>query len=131
MNRHEAREEAICLVFEKDFRNSENLDDIIKIAADVRDFEQDEYMLSVVRGVFDNKEKIDEKINSHLKDWKLSRISKVSLAILRVALYEILYRDDIPDSVSINEAVEFSKQFENSEAASFINGLLGSVVREK
>lgn len=130
MNRHEARVEAVCLVFEKDFRKNESLDMIIEDAQKFRDLKQNDYIKDVTSGVFENLEEIDKKIKSYLKDWKLNRISRVSLAILRVALYEILFLDNIPSSVSINEAVEISKLFENRESASFINGILGSIVRE-
>ena len=78
----------------------------------------------------EHEEEIDAKISENLKKgWKISRISKVSLALLRLAVYEILYRDDVPTSVSINEAVELSKKYTVKEDTSFINGVLGSVAK--
>lgn len=69
-------------------------------------------------------------IESKLKNWKLSRISKVSLSILRVAVYELKYMDDVPTNVSINEAVELAKQYANEDDYSFINGVLGAIAKE-
>jgi len=79
--------------------------------------------------MIDHLEIIDNYITENSKDWKISRIAKVDLAILRVALSEILYNASIPESVSINEAVEISKKYSNEDSHKFINGLLGTVVR--
>ena len=75
---------------------------------------------------------LDNTISENLKSgWKTDRLSKVSLAILRLALYEIVYIDDIPDRVSVNEAVELAKQYDVDEAPSFINGVLSGVLKNR
>ena len=125
MNRKNARENAFILIFEKIFRD-DSVEDIIKDAIEARNFEYDDYVEKVFVGVFENLEEIDEKISANLQSWKISRISKVSLAILRLAVFEMLYMEDIPQGVSINEAVELAKKYSTQDDASFINGVLGA-----
>jgi N utilization substance protein B len=69
-------------------------------------------------------------INKHAKGWTISRMARIDVAILRVAVYEILYREDIPFSVSVNEAVELAKKYSHDGAGSFINGILASIISE-
>ena len=129
MNRKNARENAFILIFEKIFRD-DSIEDIIKDAIEARNFEYDDYVEKVFVGVFENLEEIDEKISANLKSWKISRISKVSLAILRLAVFEMLYMEDIPQGVSINEAVELAKKYSTQDDASFINGVLGALSKK-
>ncbi len=128
MNRKQAREEAFILIFEKEF-NSDNLDDILSLAMEVRDIEPDDYINKVFFGVFENLEKIDEVISENAVGWTIKRITKTALAILRLAIFEINYFDEIPVSVSINEAVELAKKYATKEDASFINGILSTVAK--
>jgi N utilization substance protein B len=88
-----------------------------------------EYIIDVVNGVFENHEYIDKAIEKYSKGWKLSRISKVDLSILRLSIYEISFRKDIPFNVSINEAVELTKRYSSEESGAFVNGILGKVTR--
>lgn len=86
----------------------------------------------VVRNFIQHQDAVDQEISSHLKKgWKIDRIAKIDLAILRIAMTEILFYEDIPESVSINEAVNLSKKFSDDESSSFINGLLGATVGNK
>ena len=87
------------------------------------------YMKIVFFGVFENIDQLDNLISESSMNREYSRISKVSMALLRIAVYEALYLDDIPVSVSINEAIELSKKYDHAEAYTFINGVLGSVVK--
>ena len=128
MTRKMAREEAFILIFEKIFSKQEN-DEILQLAAEARNLEPDEYILSVFSGVSENVEQIDEIISQNTVGWKIDRISKTALAILRLAIYEIKYMDDIPVSVSINEAVEICKKYAAEADASFVNGLLSTVIK--
>ena len=89
------------------------------------------YIKGIVFGVFENREAIDENISRFSKAWKLDRISKTALAVLRCAMYEMMFMDDIPDGVAINEAVEISKGYEEAETTAFINGVLGSYSRSR
>ena len=130
MTRKEARNQAFVLIFEKGI-NNDPIEDIIDAAKECRDFLEDEdgYTLKVFKGVFENLEEIDDTISKNLTGWTINRISRVSLAVLRLAIYEMLYRDDIPVSVSVNEAVELCKKYATTEDASFVNGILGAVSR--
>jgi len=126
MKRRIAREESFILIFEKQF-NSAPVEEILEIAKEVRDLKPDEYVNTVFKGVYENLEAIDQIISEKAIGWKISRISKTSLCILRLAIFEIKFMEDIPVSVSINEAVELSKKYATPEDASFINGILSSV----
>lgn len=128
MNRKEAREQAFILVFEKSFRD-EPVPEIIEAAKEGRELPGDAYMEQVVEGVFQHLEEIDEAIKANLTGWKLERLSRVSLAVLRLSVFEMLHREDIPVSVSINEAVELAKRFATKDDAAYVNGVLGSVAR--
>lgn len=90
--------------------------------------EDKKYITEVTEGVADKLDELDEKIKPYLKGWTMDRIGKTDLAILRLAVYEIFYRDDIPYKVSINEAVELAKAFCDDSSPSFINGVLAGVI---
>lgn len=128
LSRKAAREQAFILIFEKSF-NDYPVEEILETAKSIREFETDDYTISVFTGVFDNLAEMDALISQHSKGWALKRINRVSLSILRLAIYEMLYRDDIPVSVSVNEAVELCKKYATTEDASFVNGILGAVSR--
>ena len=128
MTRKEAREQAFFLIFEKSFREEE-INEIIATAQEAREFEEDEYIKSTVAGVFENIEDIDNIISNNISGWKINRLSKVSLALLRLAIYEMKYNDQIPVNVAINEAVELCKKFATPDDAAYINGVLGAVAK--
>lgn len=89
------------------------------------------YIRTVVSGVAERREELDGYIEKYSRGWKLARISRIAAALLRTAMFEVLYLDEVPDSVAINEAVELSKGYEEPETVSFINGILGSFMREE
>ena len=128
MTRKEAREQAFIIIFEKEFNNEYSLDEIIDAAAESDLFVTDDFARQLAEKTLAEMDMLDEKITSNLKGgWKLGRISKVSLAILRLAVCEMINFSDIPVSVSINEAVELAKKYAAEEDFSFVNGLLSSV----
>lgn len=86
-----------------------------------------EYFLGVVQGAMEKKNQIDTLIQNHAKGWTLERMPKVDLAIMRLTIYELQYRKDIPWNVSINEAVELAKKYGGDQSKTFINGVLGKV----
>lgn len=129
MTRREARDEAFILIFEKQFNQADTAE-ILELAKEVRDLKPNEYIKTVFFGVYDNLEVLDSAVSKYAIGWKISRISKVSLCILRLAIYEIMFMDDIPASVSINEAVELCKKYATKEDAAFVNGILSSVNKE-
>lgn len=143
MSRTKAREIAFHLIFEMGFQQFENemldnrLDACImdSISGDIALYagklseQQVRYIRAVVSGVAEKLPALDQTIESYLKDWKLSRLSHVTIALLRLAIYEMRYVDDVPVGAAINEAVELAKLYDGEEAASFINGILGAVAR--
>lgn len=130
MTRKEAREEAFILVFEKEF-SSDSLEGILEIDMQVRDIKPNDYVKTVFFGVFENLQNIDNIISQNAVGWSINRISKTSLAILRLAIFEIKFMEDIPVSVSINEAVELAKKYATKEDASFVNGILATVSKSE
>ncbi len=127
MNRHEAREAALGLVFEKSFQMTEDAKKLYDTAIIEREIEDDEYVRRVTSGVFDNLEKIDALIEDSAKGWKIGRMPGVSLAIMRICVYEMLFEADIPVNVSLNEAIELAKKFDSDEAPAFVNGVLNKI----
>ena len=131
MTRRQAREQAFILLFEKSFNAESSVEELLDVAKELGMFEEDEFSSQLIHTACDNIEQIDEYISNNSKGWKINRISKVALAVIRLALAEILYIDEIPDGVTVNEAVVLAKKYSTPEDASFINGLLGTVVRAK
>lgn len=129
MTRREAREQAFILIFEKSFNTEAGIDEILDLARELELIDNNEFLESLVRKTCEMQQEIDEHISNNSRGWKINRIAKVPLAIIRLALAEILYFEDVPAGVSINEAVELAKKYSNPEDASFINGLLGTVAR--
>lgn len=97
---------------------------------DLKDVDM-EYVIRVLKGVQENKDALDMEIEKYLKNWKLNRLSKIDITILRVCTYEFLYENEIPNNVSINEAVELAKRYSADKSAAFINGVLGSMIKDK
>lgn len=129
MNRKKEREQAFIMVFEKMFRE-ETMEEIFECAAEARDYSESAYVREVSMGVYDHLEEIDSYISKNSKGWSISRISKVALSCMRIAVYEMLYREDIPVSVSINEAVELIKNYATEKDSAFANGIMGTVAQE-
>ena len=127
--RHEAREQAFILIFEKSFQPECEISELVDFADENEVFTADSYAVKLVSDTYENLEKIDELISANLKGWSSSRISKITRAILRMAVCEILFCDDVPVSVAINEAVEVAKRFAADDEPGYINGVLGSIAR--
>lgn len=128
MGRIVSREVAMKLVYQTEIQKSDREWQLNFVLENKSFTDKDkEYIKDIVNGVLNNIGKIDPLIEEHAIGWKLNRISKVDLSILRVGIYEILFRKDIPYNVSINEAVEMAKKYSTSEAGSFINGILSKI----
>ena len=130
INRREAREAVFELLFETEFKRDEDVVQIYALSCENREIAEDAYIHDTYFGVCEHREEIDELINRHAKGWKTNRISRVSRSVLRLCTYELLYCKDIPASVSINEAVELSKKYDQEQARAFVNGVLNSVKNE-
>lgn len=129
MNRRKSREQALCLLFENTF-GLQDMNEIILNAKDIREEDISEFSEQIFKGVLENLETIDSHVEKNLNGWTKERISKTSISILRMAIFEILFCDDIPVGVSINEAVELAKKYSTKKEASYINGMLGSVAKD-
>lgn len=130
INRREARKAAFELLFETEFKTAEAREDIFALSCENREIEADAYIKNAYFGVYEHQEEIDALIGKYARGWKTARISRVSRSILRLAIYEMLYLRDIPASVSINEAIELCKKFDEESARGFVNGILNSVKEE-
>lgn len=142
--RRRAREIALHIVYERSF-DADSLDSILDrrlsedsfhaLSPDIPAYENElpaaecVYLRTLILGIDEKKPELDEIIRKYSLNWKLERISRVSRAILEIALYEILEMKDIDVSVSINEAVELAKTYESEDAGAFVNGVLGGYVR--
>lgn len=128
MTRNQQREKAFCLIFEKSFKD-DSCEEILELAESISEFELTEYTKGLFIGVFDNLEFIDDVISKYLKNWSINRISKADLSLLRLAVYEMKFCDDIPENVTINEIIELSKTYCGEKSPAYINGVLGSISR--
>lgn len=130
MNRSEMREQAFVLLFEKEFFSELTCNDIEEIYSE-NFSELSEYAKNAFEETSAHIDELDELIKKYLKGWKLERIPKVNISILRLALYEIIYEDGVPGKVAVNEAVELAKKYSGEDDYMFINGVLGSYLREE
>ncbi|HFK1762022.1 N utilization substance protein B [Bacillus wiedmannii] len=126
MKRRTARERAMQALYQMDITGELEPKVAVENALDEGE-ETNEFLESLVVGFVENKEVIDEAIRQNLKKWKLERISIVDRSILRVAVYEMKYMEEIPHNVTINEAIEIAKTFGDEESRRFINGVLSNI----
>ena len=131
MNRKEARENAFLLLYEGVSKKDESAEEILQKATEERDLEVNDYVKDVFFGVYANFDALEAVITKNLVGWKKERVSLVSMAILRLGAYEILYRDDIPEKVSINECIELSKKYDDEKTYVFVNGVLNAIAKDK
>lgn len=133
MNRSAMRENAFKLIYSLEIQKSEELKEQIDLffeSNNINENDTKEYINDVIFGINENNKEILKNIEQNLKeDWKLARISKMDLSILKLAIYEIKYKD-IPYKVAINEAVELAKKYGEDKSKNFVNGILASVVKD-
>lgn len=143
--RRNAREDAFRLLFEQHVNPEEATEKLDRYFATAKEEDKSDepfyvnrpskedttYTRSIVEGVQAHLDEIDSKIKENLKDWEMDRVSKISIAVLRLSIFEILYMDDIPAEVSANEAVALAKKYDSPSAGSFVNGLLGNIINGK
>lgn len=148
MNRHEARELALRLLYAVDFTDQtpgtvlnteltpDNFTSLVsedELYRELPDAAQRTYISALLHGVTSHKEELDDCISRYAIGWKLDRISRITLSCLRLCLCELQYMDseDVPPSASINEAVTLAKKYDGQEAGAFVNGILGSYMRAR
>ena len=130
MQRRTARENTFLLIFERICKKDETAEEIFLKATEERGLEYDDYVRSVFFGSCENAEVIDASMEKHLVGWKKDRISPVSMAIIRLAAYEIMFVEDIPARVSLNEAIELAKKYDDEKSYAFVNGVLNALSKE-
>jgi transcription antitermination protein NusB len=130
--RHQARKRAVDLLFEAEARGltpAEVADARTALAESNPDVARlNSYTVAVARGVTEHSAHIDDLITSHLQGWTLERLPAVDRAILRVAVWELLHADDVPEPVAVDEAVELAKELSTDESPGFVNGVLGQIM---
>ena len=127
MTRKNARENAFILLFELECRKDESPIEIFEYSKEFETFEADDYVKKVFFGVQERRKEIDELIEANSIGWKKNRISAVSMAVISLAVYEMLAVDDVPCKVAINEAIEISKKYDEEKAYVFVNGILNKI----
>ncbi len=141
MKRRLAREIVVQSLYQmemNDVKAEEAIEMILEEAAQENESEveiRDEaklksYVLDIVNGTFTNKEAIDHLLEEYLKGWQISRLSRVDSQILRQAVYEMVFHNDVPAKVAVNEAIELSKHFGTEESGKFVNGVLGKMIQD-
>ena len=130
LSRREAREILLTLLFESEFRADEDYREIYATSAEDRLIPEDPYIKDAYYKIAEDREIIDGVIGRHAKGWKTSRLSKISRSVLRLGVYEMMYEAEIPYSVTINEAVELTKLYDEERARPFVNGVLNSIKNE-
>lgn len=132
MTRHEMRECIFCLLFQNEFYGTAEFDEQMEnfLAEKSLSENKENEIREKVKRLIENLPVIDEKISEYAKGWKLDRIAKAELAILRLGIYEAQFDESVPVGVAINEAVELAKAYGDENGASFVNGILGKIVNE-
>lgn len=132
MGRKRARESTMKLLYQMEL-NSDYSNEVKELFLENNNFDdlERDYIEDATNTIVENLHKIDNYIKEHVEGWDISRLAKIDLCTLRIAIYEMLYRDDIPVEVSINEAIEIVKKYSTDESAKFVNGVLGGFVRSR
>lgn len=130
-NRHLLRTLIMQALYEREFQQDEKLADIAErnLRTSGKSDEDGEYVRKTIEGIQSKQPKIDDMIRQNAPEWPLEQIATIDRAVLRLGVYEVLYSDDVPPKVAINEAVELAKAYGGENSGSFINGVLGTVYR--
>ncbi len=130
MNRHQERDLGFALLFEHEFDKERSVNELYDTAKETREVAESEYVRTLLTGVLQEEASLEAMIAEHAQGWSLGRISKVSLAILKLSAYEMLYLPAIPLRVSLNEAVELVKTYDDEKARAFVNGVLNAIAHK-
>lgn len=134
MSRRTARKHVLNILFQRDFNADESLEEIIKTySEEIERINGNDlpFIKDELEGIAANEPVILETIEKFASGWTVERMSRLDTAILKIAIYEMLFCSDIPDKVSVNEAVELAKEYSSDKAPGFINGILGKVIAEE
>ncbi len=126
--RSKARKRALDLIYASEMRQRSAVEALEEQSAETQ---VNEYTSELVRGVSEHRTRLDEVISSYLQDWTLDRMPAVDRNVLRLATYEVLYVDDVPDAVAVSEALNLVRDLSTDESPAFVNGVLGNIVRDR
>ena len=134
MNRRGLREQVFKILFRVEFNDKEEMEEQCRLFLEHEDVEMtkkdEDYIITKFTAIHEKLEEIDAMINEKAKGWSTTRMGKVDLTIIRLAVYEMKYEDTVPESVAINEAVELAKTFGMDESSGFVNGVLAKFVEK-
>ena len=128
MTRNEIREVLMQMMYEMDAAKTLDLETARKLAGEKLPGKNLKRSLQILSGIIEHLDEIDRSINAHSRSWKTSRMPKVDLAIMRLALGEVRYGDDMPEAVAISEAIKLAKKYSTEQSSRFIHGVLGAIV---
>jgi N utilization substance protein B len=128
--RSKARKRAVDLMYEADLRGDDPVSTLAERVA-LADPPINDYTVELIEGVAAHRDAIDQMLSDYSEGWTLDRMPGVDRAVLRVALYELLWAEDVPDAVAIDEAVELAKALSTDDSPKFVNGILGRVLRDQ
>jgi len=128
--RSKARKRAVDLIYEADLRGADPVSTLAERVA-LADPPISDYTIELIEGITEHRAAIDQLLREYSEGWTLDRMPGVDRGILRIGLYELLWRDDVPDAVAIDEAVELAKLLSTDESPKFVNGILGRVLRDQ
>ena len=131
MNRRQEREEAFLMLFEAEFAPEKTSEEIYEGAKDAREVEESPYIRTVLAGVGEHRAELDALIDAHSHGWKRKRLSGVARAAILLATFEMLYMPEVPPRVSLNEAIELMKKYDEEKARIFVNGVLNAISRDE
>ncbi|GAB3665915.1 transcription antitermination factor NusB [Nocardioides korecus] len=125
--RSKARKRALDVVYAAEMRNRSALEQLAEVQSDLQ---VNDYTVELVHGVVEHRARLDEVISDHLEGWTLARMPAVDRNVLRLATFEILYVDDVPDAVAVSEALHLVRDLSTDESPAYVNGVLGGIVRD-
>lgn len=128
MKRRMAREKALQAMYQIDMSGVDSAEALENV---LEDENPDEFLQQLVEGTIANLQEIDQEISKHLERWSIDRLAKVDVNILRIGVYELMYSEDAPQNVVINEAIEIAKRFGDEKSSKFVNGILSKVKGEE
>ncbi|GAB6138810.1 transcription antitermination factor NusB [Halanaerobaculum tunisiense] len=131
INRRQAREIAVQFLYQADINKEGLVSNLEKLHEEQPGLNlRGSFLSDIIEGTYHKMHELDQMIDDNISNWKIERLGKVELSVIRLALYEMLYEADIPVAVSINEAIELAKSFSDDQAAKFVNGALGRLADE-
>ncbi len=126
--RSKARKRALDLLYASEMRNRSAIEALDELAEGTQ---VNDYTVQLVHGVVEHRDRLDEVISSYVQDWTLDRLPAVDRNVLRLATYEVLYVDDVPDPVAVSEALHLVRDLSTDDSPAFVNGVLGNIVRDR